>query len=62
MSQTATEKKQPIDLDQFWAELDALGARDLLSGGIPDDPPAAPDRRVFFDELSASTPRSSSAS
>jgi antitoxin VapB len=43
-------KKQPIDLDKFWAELDALGAKDFLPGGIPDEPPAEPDPRVFFDE------------
>src|SRR5260221_11285287 len=42
--------KQPIDLDKFWAELDALGARDFLPDGIPDDPPLEPDPRVFFDE------------
>src|ERR1700730_16360505 len=45
-------KKQPIDLDKFWAELDALGARDFLPDGIPDDPPVEPDPRVFFDEPS----------
>jgi antitoxin VapB len=43
-------KKLPIDLDKFWAELDALGARDFLPEGIPDEPPAEPDPRVFFDE------------
>jgi antitoxin VapB len=43
-------KKQPIDLDKFWAELDTLGARDFLPDGIPDDPPVEPDPRVFFDE------------
>jgi antitoxin VapB len=43
-------KKPPIDFDKFWAELDALGARDFLADGIPDDPPAEPDPRVFFDE------------
>jgi len=42
--------KQPIDFDKFWAELDALGARDFLPDGIPDDPPVEPDPRVFFDE------------
>jgi antitoxin VapB len=31
-------KKQPIDLDKFWATLDARGARDFLPDGIPDDP------------------------
>jgi len=43
-------KKPPVDLDKFWAELDALGARDFLTDSIPDDPPAKPDPRVFFDE------------
>jgi antitoxin VapB len=42
--------KQPIDFDKFWAKLDALGARDFLPDGIPDDPPLEPDPRVFFDE------------
>jgi antitoxin VapB len=42
--------KPPVDLDEFWAELDALGARDFLPDGIPDDPPVEPDPRVFFDE------------
>jgi antitoxin VapB len=43
-------KKPPIDLDKFWADLDALGARDFLPECIPDEPPAEPDPRVFFDE------------
>jgi antitoxin VapB len=43
-------RKQPIDFDKFWAELDALGAKDFLPDGIPDDPPLEPDPRVFFDE------------
>jgi antitoxin VapB len=42
--------KQPVDFDKFWAELDALGARDFLPDGIPDEPPDEPDPRVFFDE------------
>jgi predicted nucleic acid-binding protein len=54
--------KPPVDLDKFWAELDALGARDFLPDGIPDDPPVEPDPRVFFDEWSASIPTSSSGS
>lgn len=28
--------KVPLDLDKFWTELDALGARDFLPEGIPD--------------------------
>jgi antitoxin VapB len=43
-------KKQPIDLDKFWAELDALGAKDFLPEGIPDEQPVEPDPRVFFDD------------
>ncbi len=27
-------KKQSVDLDKFWAELDALGARDFLPEGV----------------------------
>jgi antitoxin VapB len=45
-----TLEKQPVDLDKFWAELDALGAKDFLPGGIPDEPPAEPDPCAFFDE------------
>ena len=37
-------EKPPIDLDEFWAKLDALGARDFLPDGIPDAPPAEPAR------------------
>jgi antitoxin VapB len=43
-------KKPPIDFDKFWAELDALGAKDFLPDGIPDEPPAELDPRVFVDE------------
>jgi antitoxin VapB len=43
-------KRQPVDLAKFWAELDALGARDYLPNGIPDDLPVEPDQRAFFDE------------
>jgi antitoxin VapB len=43
-------KKQPIDFESFWAELDAMGAADFLPDGIPDEPPATPDARVFVDE------------
>jgi antitoxin VapB len=37
-------------MDKPPVELDALGARDFLPDGIPDDPPVEPDPRVFFDE------------
>jgi antitoxin VapB len=29
-------RKRPPNFEKFWAELDALGARDFLPGGIPD--------------------------
>jgi antitoxin VapB len=35
--------KPAIDLDKFWAELDALGARDFLPDGIADEAPLEPD-------------------
>lgn len=31
-------KKQAINFEKFWAELDALGARDFLPGRVPDEP------------------------
>lgn len=43
-------KKQPFDAEAWFARLDELDARDFLADGIPDDPPAEPDPRVFFDE------------
>lgn len=42
------EKK--FDYDTWRAELDALGAADFLTEGIPEDPPLEPDTRSFFDE------------
>jgi antitoxin VapB len=38
------------DIAAVWAEIDALGGRDFLPDGIPDDPPVEPDPRIFFDE------------
>jgi len=38
-------KKEPVNFGKFWADLDALGARDFLPDGISDEPPAEPDRR-----------------
>jgi antitoxin VapB len=43
-------KKEPIDLEAWFARLDELGARDFLPDGIPGDAPVEPDPRVFFDE------------
>lgn len=34
---------KPLDVDALWAELDAMGARDFLPEGVPDDPPAEPE-------------------
>lgn len=43
-------KKGPFDVEAWFARLDELGARDFLPEGIPDETPAEPDPRVFFDE------------
>jgi len=43
-------KKQPFDVDAWFARLDELGGRDFLPDGIPDEAPGEPDPRVFFDE------------
>ena len=43
-------KKQPFDADAWFARLDELGGRDFLPDGIPDEAPAEPDPRKFFDE------------
>jgi antitoxin VapB len=43
-------KKEPFDIEAWFARLDELGGRDFLPEGIPDELPAAPDPRVFFDE------------
>ena len=37
------EAEKPFDADAFWAKLDALGARDFLPDGVPDDPPVEPE-------------------
>ncbi|SFJ83362.1 antitoxin VapB [Bosea sp. OK403] len=42
-------EKPPIDLDRFWAELDAMGAKGFLPEGLPEDAPVDPDPRVFFN-------------
>ena len=38
------------EIAAVWAKIDALGGRDFLPDGIPDDPPVEPDPRVFFDD------------
>jgi antitoxin VapB len=42
--------KPPFDYAAWRARLDALGARDFLPEGPPDDPRSTPDPRWFFDE------------
>ena len=54
-------KKRPVDVEAWFARLDELGRRDFLPDGIPDEPPAKPDPRLFFDKWSASRPTSSSS-
>ncbi len=36
-------EKPPFDVDALWARLDAMGARDFLPNGLPDDPPVEPE-------------------
>jgi antitoxin VapB len=43
-------KAQSFDAEAWFARLDELGARNFLPDGIPDEPPAEPDPRVFFDK------------
>ena len=43
-------KKEPFDIEAWFARLDEFGGRDFLPEGIPDELPAKPDPRVFFDE------------
>lgn len=43
-------EKKPFDPEAFWAEIDALGGRDFMPDGPPEDPPTQPDQRKFFDE------------
>ena len=33
----------PFDVDGLWAKLDAMGAREFLPDGLPDDPPVEPE-------------------
>jgi len=39
---------EPFDADAWFARLDALGARDFLPEGLPDELPVDRDARVFF--------------
>jgi antitoxin VapB len=42
-------EKEPFDVEAWRARLDALGARDFLPDGLPDDPPLEPDDSISFD-------------
>lgn len=42
-------EKKPIDVEALWARLDALGARDFLPDGLPDDPPLTAEDDISFD-------------
>lgn len=35
------------DIDAWFARLDALGAKDFLPEGRPEQPPMPPDRKIF---------------
>ncbi len=41
-------EKPPFDVRAWRAKLDALGARDILPEGLPDEAPVAPDDGVSF--------------
>lgn len=40
---------EPFDVDAWRERLEALGAKDFLPEGIPDDPPLRPDESISFD-------------
>lgn len=42
-------EKPPFDVEAWRAKLDALGAKDFLPEGLPDDPPLTPDNSISFD-------------
>ncbi len=42
-------EKPAFDVRAWRARLDALGARDFLPEGLPEDIPVAPDDEVSFD-------------
>jgi antitoxin VapB len=42
--------KQAFDAEEWFARLDELGGRDFLPDGIPDEAPAEPDPRAFFEK------------
>lgn len=42
-------EKPKFDVDAWLARLDALGAKDFLPEGVPDDPPLQQDNSISFD-------------
>ncbi|MBM3585997.1 MAG: AbrB/MazE/SpoVT family DNA-binding domain-containing protein [Alphaproteobacteria bacterium] len=43
-------KEPPFDVEAWRARLDALGAKDFLPDGVPDDyPPLGPDDDISFN-------------
>ncbi len=42
-------EQPPFDVKAWRAKLDALGARDFLPEGLPDETPVAPDDDISFD-------------
>jgi antitoxin VapB len=42
-------QKAPFDVKAWRERLDALGAKDFLVEGIPEDPPLEPDDAISFD-------------
>lgn len=42
-------ERPPFDVEAWRAKLDALGAKDFLPEGLPDDPPLTPDDSISFD-------------
>ena len=43
-------REGPFDVEAWYARLDALGAREFLPDGPPQDPPSAPDSRKLVGE------------
>ena len=42
-------ERPPFDVQAWRARLDALGASDFLTEGLPDDPPLLPGDPISFD-------------
>lgn len=40
---------EPFNVDEWRKRLEALGAKDFLPEGLPDDPPLRPDESISFD-------------